>query len=618
MLLQLGINVRAQHSADVSHLIESLHDLSGSERISALHKLSAYERFRNIDKAFVYANEAVELTRDSKMDSLKFESFFHLGNINILQGDYSSAINFLTDAHIGFNKLEVLNREMVALNSLASVYSEIGQFYKAIDIYFKTLDYGIQMSVLPYEIHSLMRIGILHQELNNYDTSKRYLKEAVAKAKSGDSWRNGSLAMVELGNLENTLGNKDTAAFHYQEAINWLRNKKSIHSIPALLSNIGDIYKDQEKLKEALEAKKEAIALADSLNNSVFAINGLVELAIIQRMLGDFEGSLSSLENASDRMLNTSIVNTSRFNALNLIAENYYLLGDYKKSAEFAYQSYRMALENESWAGAEKGLEILTEANIKLNRLQDAIENQKELLGIRDSIINEERIKNIQEFDAIYSLSKKEQEIALLEVESEQRKIIQTVLIAGVLGILVIAFLIIRIQYFRIQRRDIRLENEELKRKELQKDLDFKNKQLVTKSLNILQKKELILDMKEKVQKFRDEGSIRELSKLSNQIDYSFSLDKDWDDFKLYFEEVHINFYNTLKTSYNDLTPNELKLSALIKLNFSSKEMADILGISPDSVKKARYRLRKKLGLSKDDNLVDFMLEIEKQSLSLA
>ncbi len=70
-----------------------------------------------------------------------------------------------------------------------------------------------------------------------------------------------------------------------------------------------------------------------------------------------------------------------------------------------------------------------------------------------------------------------------------------------------------------------------------------------------------------------------------------------------------------LKDRYPDLTPNEMRLSALVKLNLTIKEMAAILGISPDSVKTARYRLRKKLELNTEENLTDFMLQLEKESL---
>jgi len=87
--------------------------------------------------------------------------------------------------------------------------------------------------------------------------------------------------------------------------------------------------------------------------------------------------------------------------------------------------------------------------------------------------------------------------------------------------------------------------------------------------------------------------------------------DKDWEDFKRRFEEVHQDFFRILKVICPKLSSNELKLCTLLKLNMNLKEAASIMGISPESVKTARYRLRKKLNLSREDNLIDFIIHLE-------
>jgi len=91
----------------------------------------------------------------------------------------------------------------------------------------------------------------------------------------------------------------------------------------------------------------------------------------------------------------------------------------------------------------------------------------------------------------------------------------------------------------------------------------------------------------------------------------SFRIDQDWENFKLMFDEVHPNFFVVLKERYPDLGNAELKLSALLRLNMNLKESSKVLGISPDSVKTARYRLRKKLNLEHDHNLVDFFISFD-------
>ena len=330
---------------------------------------------------------------------------------------------------------------------------------------------------------------------------------------------------------------------------------------------------------------------------------------------GEHDSSIVLIHESLGRIGKTEQSSLPKLQLLNLLADNYYHIGEFEKASEAAEKASTIAFEKSAWINAQEALIILIESEVKIGRPSSAVEYQKKLMAVKDSLTKEDRAKKVLEFDAKYRMGQKEQEIALLEAENQQKSTTQRALAIGVVLVIAIAFLVIRSQILKVQKTGMKLENEELKRKRLEQELDFKNKQLVTQSLNIVQKKELMIEMKEKVETFEEGGSKRELSKLSNLIDYSFTLDKDWHEFRMRFEEVHTNFYHVLKENYGELSPNELKLSALVKLNLSIKEMAAILGISTEGVKKARYRLRKKLNLDTETNLVEFMLELEKKSL---
>jgi DNA-binding NarL/FixJ family response regulator len=86
--------------------------------------------------------------------------------------------------------------------------------------------------------------------------------------------------------------------------------------------------------------------------------------------------------------------------------------------------------------------------------------------------------------------------------------------------------------------------------------------------------------------------------------------DEDWNRFALYFDEVHNNYLTTLKTKFPQLSNTDLKLCAYLRLNLSSKEIAQLLNISLKGVEVSRYRLRKKLGLATEVNLHDFLVEV--------
>ena len=105
------------------------------------------------------------------------------------------------------------------------------------------------------------------------------------------------------------------------------------------------------------------------------------------------------------------------------------------------------------------------------------------------------------------------------------------------------------------------------------------------------------------------------LNPLKKVVESNYQIDKEWDDFKLRFEEVHSGFFEQLKATFPELSNSDLRLCALLRLNMTMKEAAKILGISVDSVKTSRYRLRKKLNLETDDNLNDFIMQFSNNNM---
>lgn len=152
-----------------------------------------------------------------------------------------------------------------------------------------------------------------------------------------------------------------------------------------------------------------------------------------------------------------------------------------------------------------------------------------------------------------------------------------------------------------------------LKERQLQDQIEYRNKQITTHTLNIIQKNEMLKDLRDQLEsiiKSTTGAPHNELKKLLKIIDESFRLDKDWEEFKLYFEQIYTGFYAKLKVNYPELTNQELRHCALIRLNLSNTECASILGISPNSIKVSRTRLRKKLNLENHQSLTDFVMSI--------
>jgi DNA-binding CsgD family transcriptional regulator len=89
------------------------------------------------------------------------------------------------------------------------------------------------------------------------------------------------------------------------------------------------------------------------------------------------------------------------------------------------------------------------------------------------------------------------------------------------------------------------------------------------------------------------------------------NIDKEWDNFAKHFDKVHSDFVVELKEKHPTITPNELKLSAYLRMNLSTKEIAQLMNISTRGVEISRYRLRKKLQLSTDTSLFDYLIGIQ-------
>jgi len=144
----------------------------------------------------------------------------------------------------------------------------------------------------------------------------------------------------------------------------------------------------------------------------------------------------------------------------------------------------------------------------------------------------------------------------------------------------------------------------------MQAEIENKGKALTTHTLQIIEKNKLLKDLRKEINDISNlerKDTRRELKKTTRKIDQSFYHEKDWEGFKQIFEQIHQSFFDRLHDINPDLSQAEVRLAALMKIRMSSKDIATILGISKDSLRISRYRLRKKLLLDKDQKLGSFL-----------
>ncbi len=151
-----------------------------------------------------------------------------------------------------------------------------------------------------------------------------------------------------------------------------------------------------------------------------------------------------------------------------------------------------------------------------------------------------------------------------------------------------------------------------LRNEKLETELQLKNIELATTTINLVQKGEVLHKIKDEFMRLKKVSNENEnpedFKKIIRMLEPE-KVKKDWEQFALHFNQVHDEFLVAIKKEYPSLTPNEIKLCAYLRLNISSKEIAQIMNITPKSVELSRYRLRKKLKLATETNLFNFLLE---------
>ena len=163
-------------------------------------------------------------------------------------------------------------------------------------------------------------------------------------------------------------------------------------------------------------------------------------------------------------------------------------------------------------------------------------------------------------------------------------------------------------------RQKAKAKNAILEKESLQKELDFKNKEMVINVMSLMKKNEMLADLSEKLIKIDNEASTPEgkdtIKKVAKELQKSQE-EEIWKEFSMRFKEVHGEFYDKLLFKFPTLGPNDLKLCAFLRLNMSSKDIAALTGQRVSSLETARHRLRQKLGISNSDvNLITFLSQV--------
>ncbi|MBN1198548.1 MAG: hypothetical protein JXA23_04280, partial [Bacteroidales bacterium] len=141
--------------------------------------------------------------------------------------------------------------------------------------------------------------------------------------------------------------------------------------------------------------------------------------------------------------------------------------------------------------------------------------------------------------------------------------------------------------------------------------LDEQNRKLAASALHVTAKNQILDTILQEIDQEKKSGEVDPeacFKRIQRTVKSNLNLDRDWEQFKRHFEEVHPDFFIRLNEQYPELTPGEQKICAYYRINLGTNEIAQILNVTIGGVQKSRHRLRKKLGIDSETDMAEFML----------
>jgi len=538
-------------------------------------------------------------------------------------------INCFSQQRIDSLKAVLSNQELGSENYINTL-NELGYDYWIINSN-ESILYGKQGLKLADSLNYIKGqatanrvLGVAYWTRGNHLDAIKHLNESLKQNKALDVAEEVANITLNLAMVYAALNENDKALDMYEDAINQFTVLNLKSRIATTFTKIASLYLDQDRLYEAKDYLDNALKMHAEANFTYGIAEVHNRLGVLYIKLNEKEQAYYHIEKA---ITNSRKVSDTNGMTSNLIQYGKLLMLD--KEFETAEEHFVLAIQRAQTNNLKRheleAFEALKNLKRLENKSEEALHYYDRYITLKDSIFNSEKAMRIATLEFNNELQTKEKELELLTEKERTNNIIKWSLIIGLVSVMFITVLYFLNMKKRIsQRRELQitkeefnkaeLENAKLKQTELRQQLDYKNKELTSYTLNFVQKSELFQQLKEKIESLkvatpkRQEVIVKDLSSLIKQ---HINIDRDWEDFKRFFEEVHTGFIEQLNVQHPDLSSNDLKICALTRLNLNIKETATILGITPESVKTARYRLRKKLKLESNEELLSYFLRLE-------
>lgn len=552
------------------------------EKVKLYVELSKYYSQMDLDSSFYYSFMAMELSKKIDYSTGVGLSMSSLGTLHVQNDSLLLALEYLDES------LDFI--EDCDCDSLkAEVYLAIGQIHYLHDNYFDAQEFFIRslqlaekkaLNVILFELYTWM--ADMYNTMENIDDAEFYYLKSLEYSDTIVHDYNTVLSFYNLGNFYENKGELSTAKIYIRRAIDIAQKKQFYLQYPALYNEIGHIEYNSGNYKKALEYYQMA------------------------------EESIADIDSAN--LLN--IKYWSAYAAFN-IGKCYYKLGNYRMAIDLFNKARIAALRKNLIRLGVMASEYLGKSHERLGKYDIALGFYKDYFYLHDSIMSVQNVTRVTKLEMDYRYMKEfhKKRVKRLEMERAYTKTVHRYKMLAVIGILtlfiVILFFVIYRNKQRAKTKQEKLEQEKLKVEKdlLEKDLEFKDRELTTSMIYLLKKNNFLHDITKELKvgiNQNKHSNVKAYRDIVNRLNASLGKDA-WDEFEARFNSVHQSFSCKLVKDFPELTPNELKLCSFLKLNMTTKDIETITFQSNNTITVARHRLRLKLKLDRDDNLVTFL-----------
>lgn len=502
--------------------------------------------YNNPKQASYYAAQASALFPEDEPSEVRAQAMFLYCQAEQLLGNFDLSLKNLYDTQ---KYIDPANKQQSAqlYSLMGRVYSKLGDYNKAIELNDKATSIFKVIGDSTSVAGCYNERGVMHHFMNEFVVAERFFQRALAINRAQ---RNLKEIATNLNNLCLYRGNTEEKLSFIQEAITINKNLDAQWSLGENYNNMGKQYYYDKQYSKALEALHKAYEYAHNIGARELICDNYEYSSMVYAAIGDYAQAYKYLE----KMQHLSKELQSSNKLRNIEQEiSYKRYQDQKHATEMQEQIYEIEL-------LKRNLWLLGSILI---------------LGLAVSIFLYKwykRRKDLQLVEARYQLQLSEKEVA-----------------------------------------ELRMHQQELELQNVNNALATSRQEATSFAVFLKSRNELLDKIREMVKegyKMDAQAITPHLKKINAFISQSQSGDKTNSALLTNIDDKSNEFLQRLVAIHPKLTQGEKYLATLLRVNLSTKEISMLTGTTPKTINMNRYRLRKSLNLSSEEDLTDYLQNI--------